>query len=113
VTLRTLSLSTGILLLALAGCSHRHHETQTFLTPVIEEDRVVGIQVSEIAPGSIFANAGIESGDVILSINGFPVESLDANMDSFLENIGDVVALRIRSANGVERDVSVKPSGSP
>ena len=111
--LRVPFLSIAILSLTVAGCFHSHHETQASLRPVIEEDRMIGIEVSDIAPESIFAEAGIESGDVILSINGISIESLDANMDIFFETIGDSVALRVRSANGVERDVSIEPSGLP
>ena len=53
---------------------------------------VHGVVVSEIAPGSRAARAGLESGDVIIAINRRPVESI-RDIDRELEDANGAVVL--------------------
>ncbi len=60
---------------------------QAAAIPFVENGRLVGFQLLEIDPGSIFDIAGIKNGDVITSINEQPIND---------------AALAIRALNGLK-----------
>jgi type II secretion system protein C len=52
--------------------------TQGKLAPKYHEGEMVGIQISDIEPGSLYEKIGIENDDVITSVNGIPLDSAAA-----------------------------------
>lgn len=75
-----------------------------------------GVQVSSepqggqqpVTPGGPAERAGIRAGDVILAIDGRPVTASDELVVAIrARNPGDAVTLRVRAADGAERDVRV------
>jgi general secretion pathway protein C len=48
--------------------------TDTALTPVTEDGRMVGVAISRIAQGSLLTEAGLRVGDVITEINGTSID---------------------------------------
>ena len=76
-----------------------------------------GAEIQEITPGSPAADAGLEAGDVITSLNGRAVRDPDDVLD-VIENLepGDEVEV-IVSRDGSERSLQVelgtRPQGSP
>ena len=55
---------------------------------------VEGVVVTEVAPGSPAARAGLERGDVITAVNLKPVKRI-RDIDRALEEAGRAVALKI------------------
>jgi Do/DeqQ family serine protease len=68
-----------------------------------------GAVVADVEPGSGAARAGVESGDVIVTLNGTPVESAsDLRNRIALQTPGDTVALgALRRGRGVELSVEI------
>ncbi|OAQ19881.1 PDZ domain-containing protein [Thermosulfurimonas dismutans] len=69
------------------------------LRPYFRLGRMEGVLVEYVAPGSIFSQAGLRVGDVILSINGIPVRR---NEDAFriLETIKTAPSLSVKIRRG-------------
>lgn len=63
--------------------------------------------VGDVTPGSIAARAGLKYEDLILSVGGKPVDTLEATMLGTLDDLIDdgVITLRVRGSDGGERDV--------
>ena len=63
--------------------------------------------VGDVAVESIAAKAGLKYEDTILSVNGKPVETLEAAMLGTLDDLIDdgTIAMRVRGIDGAERDV--------
>jgi type II secretory pathway component PulC len=53
--------------------------SQVQFQPKYEEGEMVGLQVNSVQPGSIFEQLGIEGGDLILEVNGIPIDSTEAS----------------------------------
>jgi general secretion pathway protein C len=58
--------------------------TDARLLPSIKDGKVEGFRVSEVKPTGIFATVGVKDGDVLLSINDFPIDSPDKAIQSFV-----------------------------
>jgi general secretion pathway protein C len=58
--------------------------TDARLLPSSKDGRVEGFKVSEVKPNGIFGMVGIKNGDVLLSINGFAIDSPDKAIQSFV-----------------------------
>jgi serine protease Do len=72
-----------------------------------------GALISAVTPGGPAAEAGIQPGDVIVSVGGKPVKTGDDVVGLVSEHkIGDTVAIGV-VRGGQERDVSVKVSEFP
>jgi Do/DeqQ family serine protease len=66
-----------------------------------------GAEISEVAPGSAADHAGIEVGDVAVSMNGVPVESAAQLRNGLgLLRVGQSVEMRVLR-NGAERSVTL------
>jgi regulator of sigma E protease len=63
--------------------------------------------IGEVTVNSIASSAGLRYEDTILSVNGKPVETLEAAMLGTLDDLIDdgQIAMRVRSIDGSERDV--------
>jgi Do/DeqQ family serine protease len=73
-----------------------------------------GVEISEVAPGSAADHAGIKVGDVVVSMNGVPLESAAQLRNGLaLLRVGQSVELRLLR-NGAERSVTltISPPGS-
>ncbi|HSD66409.1 MAG TPA: PDZ domain-containing protein, partial [Vicinamibacteria bacterium] len=49
---------------------------ETALAPVMEEGRVVGVQVTRLPEGSLLTDAGLRPGDVLTQINGTEIDGM-------------------------------------
>ena len=49
--------------------------SQARVLPKFEDGEMVGLQISAIKEGSLFAEIGIEEGDIITEFNGIPIDS--------------------------------------
>jgi Do/DeqQ family serine protease len=73
-----------------------------------------GVEISEVAPGSAADHVGIKVGDVVVSMNGVPLESAAQLRNGLaLLRVGQSVELRLLR-NGAERSVTltINPPGS-
>ncbi|MBA7664484.1 Regulator of sigma-W protease RasP [subsurface metagenome] len=71
------------------------------------------VEVAGIAPDSPAAVAGIETGDIILSVNVQPVDSYDSLHQYITDNLGKEITLLIQSPNSASRDVRLIPRLEP
>jgi len=80
------------------------------VTPEKEGDRVVGLKLQGIKPGSLLGNLGIENGDRLTSINGFemndPAKMLEAY--SKLLRADHLTANVVRNGKPMNLDFSIK-----
>jgi type II secretion system protein C len=49
---------------------------ETAVAPVMEDGRVVGVQLARLAEGSLLTDAGLRAGDVITQINGTEIDGM-------------------------------------
>ena len=49
---------------------------ETAVAPVMEDGRVVGVQLARLAEGSLLTDAGLRAGDVITQINGTTIDGM-------------------------------------
>lgn len=81
---------------------------------MVPHDVVSGqVAVEEVAIGSPAARAGIESGDVILSINGKPVQNIGELQRNTQLNLGNEVTLLIRHSDSTTEDIRLIPRWTP
>ncbi|HVV65423.1 MAG TPA: Do family serine endopeptidase [Rhizomicrobium sp.] len=72
-----------------------------------------GVLLRSVYPGGPAAKAGLKVGDVVLSVDGFPVDDMQAlNYRIATHNAGDAPTMKIAS-DGRTRDVAVKLSLPP
>lgn len=72
-------------------------------------DRFSGTLVSDVAPGSPAAEAGIEKADVVVAVDGKPVHDLgQLKLAIGLTPPGTAIRLTVHKAGGAARDVTVK-----
>ena len=57
--------------------------TDARLLPSIKDGKVEGFRVSEVKPQGIFGTIGIQNGDILLSINDFPIDSPEKAIQAF------------------------------
>jgi Do/DeqQ family serine protease len=83
------------------------------LAPSLGLLRPGGVVLKSVYPGGPAANAGLKSGDVILSVDGAEVDDMQAlNYRTATHKAGDVVKLHV-SSGGKQRDVEVKLAVPP
>jgi general secretion pathway protein C len=58
--------------------------TDARLLPSQKDGKVEGFRASEVKPSGVFAMIGIKNGDVLLSLNDFPLDSPDKALQSFI-----------------------------
>ena len=71
------------------------------------------IGVAEVSPGSPAAAAGLETGDIILSINGQPIKTFDDIRRAVEDSLGKDTSLEIQKAPGQTVTVSLVPRENP
>jgi len=81
---------------------------------MVPHDTLAGqVVVEEVAPGSPAASAGIESGDVILSINERPVHNINDLQRNIYLNLGKEITLLIKHSDSTTEDIRVIPRWTP
>ena len=58
--------------------------TDARLLPSMKDGKVEGFKASEVKPAGVFGMIGIKNGDVLLSINDFPINSPEKAIQSFV-----------------------------
>ena len=48
---------------------------QASLVPEFQDGQMIGVQIRKPKPGSVFEQLGIQDGDVIVELNGIPIDS--------------------------------------
>ncbi len=74
----------------------------TAIAPVMEDGRVVGVQLTRVAEGSLLTDAGLRAGDVLTRIN-----------DTQIDGLATLIGLWPRLQNASELDAVVLRSGQP
>jgi type II secretory pathway component PulC len=49
---------------------------ETAVAPVMEEGRVVGVQITRLPEGTLLGDAGLRAGDVLTRINGTDIDGM-------------------------------------
>jgi type II secretory pathway component PulC len=49
---------------------------ETGIAPVLEDGRVVGLQITRLPEGTLLSDAGLRAGDVITRINGTEIDGM-------------------------------------
>ena len=75
---------------------------ETAVVPVMEEGRVVGVQVTRLPEGSLLTDAGLRTGDVITRIN-----------DTDIDGMGTLIGLWPRLQAATELRATVVRNGQP
>jgi type II secretion system protein C len=75
---------------------------ETAVTPVLDEGRVVGVQIARLPEGSLLTDAGLRAGDVITRIN-----------DTEIDGMGTLVGLWPRLQSASELRAVVLRNGQP
>ncbi len=70
--------------------------TQARIVPAFEDGEAQGFKLFSIRPGSVYAEIGIQNGDVVRSINGFEINSPDRALE---------VYQRLRDSQRVEVEI--------
>ncbi len=81
---------------------------------MIPHDVVIGqVIVEEVVPGAPAAMADIETGDIILSIDGKPVRNIGDLQRNIYLNLGNGVPLRVKHVNSTTEAVQLTPRWRP
>jgi general secretion pathway protein C len=75
---------------------------ETAVAPVMEDGRVVGVQVTRLPEGSLLTDAGLRTGDVLTQINGTQIDGM-----------GTLIGLWPRLQNATELRAVVVRNGQP
>ena len=80
------------------------------ITPEKEGDRVVGMKLSGIKPGSVLALIGIENGDRLETINGFEVSNPEKMLEAYgrLRNADRLTVHLTRAAKPINLDYAIR-----
>lgn len=83
---------------------------ETTLLPVSEEGRVTGFAITRLPEGSLLSEAGLLPGDVLLEVNGTPVDSLAtlAGLFTRLRGESEIQARVLRGGSPVALTVRLK-----
>lgn len=83
---------------------------ETTLLPVSEEGRVTGFALTRLPEGSLLSEAGLLPGDVLLEVNGTPIDSLAtlAGLFARLRGESEIQASILRGGSPVALTVRLK-----
>lgn len=85
--------------------------TQARIVPAFEGGEAVGFKLFSIRPGSLYSKIGIQNGDVISSINGYPINSPDKALELY-QKLKDAKEINVdlkRRGKPVTLDYSITP----
>ncbi len=81
---------------------------------MIPRQVVVGdVRIEDIALNSPAAEAGIEQGDTVLSVNGHQIQNIGDLIYNIHLNLGDEVLMELEGVDGTRRTVTVVPRWDP
>jgi type II secretory pathway component PulC len=83
---------------------------ETAVTPVLEDGRVVGVQVARLPEGSLLTDAGLRAGDVITQINGTEIDGMATLVGLWprLQTASELRAVVVRNGRPVSLVVSLR-----
>jgi len=83
---------------------------ETAVTPVLEDGRVVGVQVARLPEGSLLTDAGLRAGDVITQINGTEIDGMATLVGLWprLQTASELRAVVVRNGQPVSLLVSLR-----
>jgi type II secretory pathway component PulC len=72
---------------------------ETAVAPVLEEGRVVGVQVTRLPEGSLLTDAGLRTGDVLTQVNGTQIDGMATLIGLWprLQSASELRAVVVRS----------------
>jgi regulator of sigma E protease len=70
------------------------------------------VQLVDISPNSPASAAGLQAGDILVSVDGVPIHSLDAVRPIIYSNLGKPLQF-VYERNGVNYDVTITPLANP
>jgi len=84
---------------------------QARFTPKFEGGKMIGLQVNDPKPGSLFEQAGIGNGDVIAEINGVEINSAEQsrNVLSSFDGASEIEFVVIQDGKPVTKTLSFSP----
>jgi type II secretion system protein C len=84
--------------------------SETTLVPVTEGGRVAGFALTRVPEGSLLTEAGIRAGDVLVSVNDVPIDSLPTLMSLWprLQNERELRAVVLRNGQPVSLAVTLR-----
>jgi general secretion pathway protein C len=83
---------------------------ETAVAPVLEEGRVVGVQVTRLPEGSLLTDAGLRTGDVLTQINGTEIDGMATLIGLWprLQNATELRATVVRGGQPFSISVTLK-----
>jgi general secretion pathway protein C len=83
---------------------------ETAVTPVLEDGRVVGVQVARLPEGSLLTDAGLRAGDVITQINGTEIDGMATLVGLWprLQTASELRAVVVRNGQPVSLVVTLR-----
>ncbi len=83
---------------------------ETAITPVLEDGRVVGVQLARLPEGSLLTDAGLRAGDVIREINGTEIDGMATLVGLWprLQSASELRAVVTRNGQPVSLVVSLR-----
>jgi type II secretory pathway component PulC len=83
---------------------------ETAVVPVMEEGRVVGVQVTRLPEGSLLTDAGLRAGDVLTRINDTDIDGMATLIGLWprLQNASELRAVVRRNGQTFSLRVSVR-----
>ena len=81
---------------------------------IVPHSLVIGqVSVAEIAPNSPAARAGIEAGDIIVSVNGNPVRNI-SDLHRYIQlNLGKETSILVKRSDSTTEDIQLIPRWKP
>jgi type II secretion system protein C len=83
---------------------------ETAVAPVLEDGRVVGVQLTRLPDGSLLTDAGLRAGDVITRINGTEIDGMATLIGLWprLQSATELRAVVVRNGQPVSLVVSLR-----
>jgi len=82
--------------------------SQARILPKYEEGQMQGLQISQIKPGSLYEQAGLQEGDTVTAVNGNPISSPDQVGSIFnMLSSGGALTFEVTGANGQKTTKSI------
>src|SRR5512134_916531 len=83
---------------------------ETAVAPVLEDGRVVGVQVARLPEGSLLTDAGLRAGDVITQINGTEIDGMATLVGLWprLQSASELRAVVVRNGQPVSLVVALR-----
>lgn len=83
---------------------------ETAVAPVLEDGRVVGVQLARLPEGSLLTDAGLRAGDVITQINGTEIDGMATLVGLWprLQSASELRAVVVRNGQPVSLVVALR-----